>query len=795
MGFRKISLAMVASLAFFLVGCDSPEQKEAKFIEQGNSYFEKGNFKKARIEYKNAAQLKPTAAEPMYKLGLVDEQEGDLRNAFANFMSAEQQDSHFHPASLKIAQYHMAAEQYSETRKRLETVLGENPNDAEAHALMAALLLREKKYEQAEEEALLALSKEPKNISAFSALTGIYAAQAKFDKAIETINKGISKNSKNLALHLLRVLIYEKMNDLTKVEEAYQSIFKLKPDEVGYRFSLAETLVKANRLDDAEKSLRSAMDSLPKNMELKHKFIAFLNKHRGMSMAETELKGLMDKYPDNNDMYLWLAELYMNAKATDKAVDLLNKLVKRENFDTPELNARNLLARISVTRGDRELAAKLVSVVLEKDPGNVSALLTRASMAFESGYYQNALSDLHMIMRVEPRNTGALQLLGETYLLQGNIDLAIDTMKKLVSIDPTNYAARVRLAQMVHLSGDTKQAMSLITFVTKGAPDYAIGWEAAARIALDDKQWLPAGEAIRTLDKIDGQHLTAVFLEGQLLQNTGKTDEAVKKFKETIEADTKAPLAEHALKALVSVYHKENHLTDALEYLEGLKSKTPIVWTLIGKCYATLGKPKEGANAFDKAIDADAAFPDPYIDRANLYSEEKKDDKALELLNKAALLAPNDFRAALTVASLLSKSGKYDEAIDRYEEILSRNPKLDVAANNMAELIADYKYDDKEALEKAKKAAERFSGSDNPYLLDTLSWVYYRLGRTDLAQTIMERAFRQNKPLPPQVHYHYGLILMKNGKVDKAKAEFEKAVTDDASYPGIEEAKKLKDIL
>ena len=117
--------------------------------------------------------------------------------------------------------------------------------------------------------------------------------------------------------------------------------------------------------------------------------------------------------------------------------------------------------------------------------------------------------------------------MGEALLQQGHLDLAIDTTKKLVDINPANFVARVRLAQMVQMNGDTKQAMELVSLVTKTSPDYAIGWEAAARIAIAAKEWLPAEEAIRTLDKIEGQHLTASFLEGQVLEANGKSEEAI----------------------------------------------------------------------------------------------------------------------------------------------------------------------------------------------------------------------------------------------------------------------------
>ena len=59
----------------------------------------------------------------------------------------------------------------------------------------------------------------------------------------------------------------------------------------------------------------------------------------------------------------------------------------------------------------------------------------------------------------------------------------------------------------------------------------------------------------------------------------------------------------------------------------------------------------------------------------------------------------------------------------------------------------------------------------------------------------MERAAGQTDKLPPQVHYHYGMILMKSGKTEQAKAELQKGVIEGANYPGIDEARRFWPLL
>ena len=53
----------IVVLAVSLVGCGDASEREAKYLKRGEVLYEKGEFDKARLEFKNAAQIKPTDAE------------------------------------------------------------------------------------------------------------------------------------------------------------------------------------------------------------------------------------------------------------------------------------------------------------------------------------------------------------------------------------------------------------------------------------------------------------------------------------------------------------------------------------------------------------------------------------------------------------------------------------------------------------------------------------------------------------------------------------------------------------
>ena len=786
---------IISASALLVFNRDTPREKELKYIKRGDILFARGEYKKARLEYKNAAKIMPTDVEVEYRWGLVDEAEGDVRNAFLAFMQAEQQDPHFHKAKLKIAHYYLIGNSTQAAQKRIDEILADDPDNIEAHALNAALLLRKKDFKATEREARFALDKDPANITATSVLTGLYLAEGDISKAGETIEKGIKLNPKDTSLLMLKGKIYETPLYIEKINEAYKEIFKLKPKDIQFRLYLANTYINAQKIDEAEGVLREAVSAIPDSWNIKHELINFLAKYRGLEAVEKEIQIYMAKYPENDELYLWLSEVYLANNDTEKAVSILEKIISKEKMDKYSLSARTSLARINFIKGNKEIASKIVESILKKSSSNHGALLIRANIAADNGDYQNAVSDLRRIIHSQPKPKEALQLLSEVFLLQGHNDLAIETLNQLIDIDPTNTPSLVRLAQLYNLNGEQAHALKILSTVNKNYPEYAIGWESTARVAISIKDFETAKSAIKELNKLEGQHITATFLEGQLSAANSNDKDAISSYSKVIDADPSSPLAEHALYSLVGTHRSLEELDNITKYIASLKTESPYASTILGECYIKLGKIDLASAAFDKAIASNSLNQSPYIHRAKIYLNEKNSDKAIEILKIASEKMPSDVRASMMEADILRVLGRHKEAIELYDNILKNNPKIDGASNNMAAIIADHEYTDASSLQKAEQAAEQFINSDNPLFLDTLGWVYYRQGKFEQALKIIERALKLNKQASEEMHYHYGAILWKNGNIIKAKEELLSAVKDGANYPELETAKKiLKDI-
>jgi Flp pilus assembly protein TadD len=78
--------------------------------------------------------------------------------------------------------------------------------------------------------------------------------------------------------------------------------------------------------------------------------------------------------------------------------------------------------------------------------------------------------------------------------------------------------------------------------------------------------------------------------------------------------------------------------------------------------------------------------------------------------------------------------------------------------------------------------------------MDTLGWVHFQRGETDLAIRELEKALGKS-PDSPIINYHLGMALMKNDRLEEAREKLEKALLAENAFDGVDEARKALAIL
>ncbi len=129
-----------------------------------------------------------------------------------------------------------------------------------------------------------------------------------------------------------------------------------------------------------------------------------------------------------------------------------------------------------------------------------------------------------------------------------------------------------------------------------------------------------------------------------------------------------------------------------------------------------------------------------------------------------------------------------DQAETHYRKALEIDPDFAPAANNLAYLLADQDKDLELALGYAQTAREKLP--NDPSVMDTMGWVYYKKGFYDLAIAEFLDSIEKN-PEIPAVHYHLGLAYYETGEKEKAKEALETALNLDDAFDGADRAKEI----
>ncbi len=171
-----------------------------------------------------------------------------------------------------------------------------------------------------------------------------------------------------------------------------------------------------------------------------------------------------------------------------------------------------------------------------------------------------------------------------------------------------------------------------------------------------------------------------------------------------------------------------------------------------------------------------------------MLDKQGQTEEAIEVYRSGLASQPDNAVLLFPLALDYEKTGNHAEAIRTYETIVERNPDVDAAANNLAALLSDYRFDDPAMLKKALELTTRFQGSENGFFLDTLGWIYYRMGEYEQSLKLIERAAELESDIP-QIQYHMGMVLKALGEHDRARDALEKAVSSGSDYPGMERAR------
>ena len=174
------------------------------------------------------------------------------------------------------------------------------------------------------------------------------------------------------------------------------------------------------------------------------------------------------------------------------------------------------------------------------------------------------------------------------------------------------------------------------------------------------------------------------------------------------------------------------------------------------------------------------------LTQAQILRDANRIDEAAETLAAANTEFPDTVEIKYDLGMLYERQGKIKEFEAQMREVIALDPDHAHAYNALGYTLADRNIRLQEAQTLILRAQELMP--DDPYILDSLGWVYYRMGRNDLAISNLKKAYEARPEA--EIAAHLGEVLWRDGQRDEALQRFREGIKADASNDTLRETLK-----
>ncbi|MDP3694819.1 MAG: tetratricopeptide repeat protein, partial [Desulfocapsaceae bacterium] len=352
-------------------------------------------------------------------------------------------------------------------------------------------------------------------------------------------------------------------------------------------------------------------------------------------------------------------------------------------------------------QGRYQEGEKTIKVLLTKDPDSYFALLYLARLAVQSGDFNTAATLYEKILTLN-WSQDLIYEMTEFYGMREQYQRVDELYASILKKDPENERAALGRVHALLLQNRDKEALA----------------ELAGIRAFSSKP--------TNIDLISSR----VFIR---TKNFDKANALLEKILAKKEAS--------AARYMLAVIRYENNKREAaLAHLRKIthgdeEFENSIV--LQTKILSDLKRIPEAIALVRKLIDNPSRRQPLYFNLlAGIYVNQEQLASGHDILKKGIELYPDNVQLMFEYGLLLEQEGKQNEAIANMEKVVELQPDHIDALNYLGYTWAENNTHLEKALEYIKKAIAL--KPDNGYILDSLGWVYFRMGELEKAKKELE---------------------------------------------------------
>jgi tetratricopeptide (TPR) repeat protein len=775
------SIRLVAVILAVLVGLAScsrdPEVVKKHYLESGNKYFDKGRYKEASIQYRNALKRDPKYGAAYYRLALVSLKTGDVGGAVSPLRRAveliHKDQPDYWDSVVKLTEIYLAVakgdKQYmDEVYKFIAELLKHDPNSFDGHRLVGDV-----NYFKSTDAYRKALEAD-KNGHAEEGKAQREEGRKYLDAAAAEYLKADSfkPGQQGVSMQLARVLAAK--GDFTGSETLYRRVIaKDKTAQYAYT-ELYRMFLFQNKPADAEQVLKQAFDNNPKQFS----FLTQLATHYYMFQRHDEMVAVLNRIKshanDFNQAYLTVGGFLLRTGDGDGAIreykEGMAKDVKKK------ATYQKAIIEVLMHQGKRSEAAEINSQILKDDPKDNDARGLAATFLLDKGDISKALAELQAVVTSMPANAPSRYQLGRAHYARGEYEQARQQFQKAIEIAPNYVLPRLALAQLQVARQEFDAALKTaeaVLQIDKGSVNARL-IESAALMGL--KKFNDSRVMLDSMLKINPNSPDVLFQLGVVNLAENRYKEAEDAFRRSYQL---TPANSRGLMGIVESNMAQNKTDEALKILQAESDKAPGRVDLLlamADVAARAGKYDYAIQTYNRMLaQADKSIKPGgiYVRLGKTYWRKGDANNAITALQKALQTLPDDVEVLATLGLILDGASRKPEAKKFYEAALKVEPDNAVVLNNLAFLLAETGGDLNDALTKAQRAKQM--KPEISEISDTLGWIYLKKGLADNAIDVFKELVAKD-PHHATYRFHLGMAYSQKGDRTKAMEQFKEAL-------------------
>jgi tetratricopeptide (TPR) repeat protein len=467
-------------------------------------------------------------------------------------------------------------------------------------------------------------------------------------------------------------------------------------------------------------------------------------------------------------------EAAIRARAYGPALEAAALLLELEPGSTL---AREIIAALLVNEGDIAKARATLSALLDKNRNRGPMLMQLPHLFAKYPDKTAVMESTRLVAERYPEMAEAHYAIGVAALLANNFELGGREADAALAIRPDWEQGAILKAQALRKVSPEAVLAFYRDFVASHPQSIEVRMQLGRELA-SERQLAEAREQFREVERLSPKDSQPAYAIGLLSLQLEEPAEAQIAFTRALKLGYREPAAIYL--GLGQAAEGLKRFDEAIAWYQKVESND---WVRAQLKVATLIARQQGLEAgreYLRKIEPRSGEDRVQVIQveAQLLRDARAWQQAFDLLSESVDQFPDSYELLYDRAMAAERLDRIDVLEKDLRRVIRMKPDYAHAYNALGYTLVERtnRLDEaRDLIEKAHKLAP-----DDPFIMDSLGWVLYRLGQVDDALKHLHAAY--NVRNDPEIAAHLGEVLWKAGQRDEAQKIWRAALTQNPDH-------------